>query len=100
MKTALIAIAALLAFSGTAVANQKLAQSKGCLGCHQIDKKVVGPAYKAVANKYKGDAKAQAHLVEVIQKGGKGVWGTIPMPPQGSVKPAEAAILAKWVLSL
>ncbi|NTV95313.1 MAG: c-type cytochrome [Thiobacillus sp.] len=100
MKVTLIVAAALLALSGSAMADQKLAQSKACLSCHQVEKKVVGPAFKDVANKYKGDAKAEEHLVNVIQNGGKGVWGNVPMPKQPSVKPEEAATLAKWVLSL
>lgn len=100
MKISLFAAAALLALSGSAMADQKLAQSKSCLSCHQVEKKVVGPAFKDVANKYKGDAKATDHLLQVIQKGGKGVWGTVPMPPQPQVKPDEAAALVKWVLSL
>lgn len=100
MKVTLIVAAALLALSGSAMADQKLAQSKACLSCHQVEKKVVGPALKDVANKYKGDAKAEEHLVNVIQNGGKGVWGNVPMPKQPMVKPDEAAALAKWVLSL
>ena len=100
MKVSLIVAASLLVLSGTAAADQKLAQTKACLSCHQVEKKVVGPAFKDVANKYKGDAKAQEHLLAVIQKGGKGVWGTVPMPPQPMVKPDEAATLVKWVLSL
>ncbi|MFM2406987.1 MAG: hypothetical protein RL223_4867 [Pseudomonadota bacterium] len=77
---------------------QALAQSKGCLACHAIDKKVVGPAYKEVAAKYKGDKSAEAKLTEKIIKGGAGVWGQMPMPPQ-SVTPAEAKVLVAWVLS-
>jgi cytochrome c len=100
MKVALIAAAALVAVSGSAMADEALAKKKACMSCHQVAKKVVGPSLKDVANKYKGDAKAEAHLTEVIQKGGKGVWGPVPMPPQPSVKPDEAAALAKWVMSL
>lgn len=100
MKVSLIAAAVLLAASGSAMADQAMAQKKACLSCHQVEKKVVGPALKDVANKYKGDAKAAEHLTTVIQKGGKGVWGNTPMPPQPMVKPDEAATLAKWVLSL
>ncbi len=92
--------ATLLAVTGSVAADQKLAQQKSCLSCHQIDRKVIGPAYKDVANRYKGDDGAEARLAEKIQKGGKGNWGTIPMPPNGSVSPEEAATLAKWVLSL
>lgn len=100
MKVSLIVTAALLALSGSAMADKKLAQDKACLSCHQVDKKVVGPAFKDVANKYKGDAKAAEHLMAVVQKGGKGVWGTVPMPPQPMVKPDEAEKLVHWVLSL
>ncbi|MDD3528330.1 MAG: c-type cytochrome [Gallionellaceae bacterium] len=100
MKATLIVAAALLAVSGSALADEALAKKKACMSCHQVAKKVVGPSLKDVANKYKGDAKAEAHLVSVIQNGGKGVWGNVPMPKQPMVKPDEAATLAKWVLSL
>jgi cytochrome c len=100
MKVTLIAAAALLALSGTAMADQKLAQNKACMSCHNMDKKIVGPSFKDIANKYKGDAKAAEHLANVIQHGGKGVWGNVPMPQQPMVKPDEATALAKWVLSL
>lgn len=100
MKYALIAAAALLTASGVVSADQNLAKSKACLSCHQVDKKVVGPAFKDVAAKYKGNADAKAHLLTVIQKGGKGVWGPVPMPPQPSVNAGDADKLATWVLSL
>lgn len=100
MKLQIVLTAALFTLAGGAAADQKLAQSKACLNCHQVDKKAVGPAFKDVANRYKGDATAEARLAETIMKGGKGNWGAVPMPPNVSVKPDEAAILAKWVLSL
>ena len=75
-----------------------LAQAKGCLVCHSADKKVIGPAYKDVAAKYKGDAGAAAKLALKVQKGGSGVWGTMPMPPN-NVTPEEAKTLVTWVLS-
>ncbi|MCP5267688.1 MAG: c-type cytochrome [Zoogloeaceae bacterium] len=74
-----------------------LAKSKNCLTCHQVDKKVVGPAYKDVAKKY--TAKDEAMLAEKIIKGGKGNWGAVPMPPN-KVTPEEAQKLANWILSL
>ncbi len=96
-----IVIAAVLALTaGIASADQSLAQKTGCMSCHQIEKKVVGPAYRDVAKKYKGDAKALEHLVGVIKKGGKGVWGTIPMPPHPQVSEENARKLATWILSL
>jgi cytochrome c len=65
----------------TANANQALAQKSGCLACHAVDKKILGPAYRDVAAKYKGQADAEAKLVAKVKKGGSGVWGPIPMPP-------------------
>ena len=79
-------------------AGMDLAKTKGCLACHAIDKKLVGPAYKDVAAKYAGDKTAAAKLAEKIQKGGVGVWGQIPMPAN-NVTPDEAKTLADWVLS-
>ena len=97
---ALIAITAGALFAQNALAADpaKLAQAKGCMACHQTDKKVVGPAYKDVAKKYAGQAGAADMLAAKIQKGGSGVWGTVPMPPN-NVTPAEAKELATWVLS-
>lgn len=65
---------------------------------HAVDKKLVGPSYKDVAAKYKGDAAAAEALATKIKAGGKGVWGQIPMPPN-NVTPDEAKKLATWVLS-
>ena len=66
-----------------------LAQSKNCLACHAVDKKLVGPAYTEVAKKYKGNKDAEAMLIKKVINGGGGVWGTIPMPPN-PVKEDEA----------
>ena len=96
---ALFALIAAVAVSAPALANQELAQKKNCLACHTVDKKVVGPAYKEVAAKYKGYKTAVAKLTEKIQKGGVGAWGQVPMPPN-PVTPDEAKTLATWVLSL
>ena len=74
-----------------------LAKSKGCLNCHAVDKKVVGPSYQDIAKKY--PAKDEAMLAEKVIKGGKGTWGPIPMPPN-KVTPEEANKLVKWILSL
>ncbi len=85
---------------GTAHADEKLAQSKNCLACHQVDKKLVGPAYMDVAAKYKGDKDAEAKLVKKVREGGTGVWGQIPMPPNPQVSDAEAHTLVKWILAM
>ena len=89
-----------LAVTGTALANEALARKKNCMACHTTEKKIVGPSYKDVARKYAGQKDAEARLAEKIVKGGKGSWGEVPMPPNATVKPDEAAALARWVLSL
>ena len=76
-----------------------LAQSKSCLGCHAMDRKVVGPSFTDVAAKYAGDLGAEARLAAKIRKGGSGVWGPVPMPGNGQISEAEAKQLAEWVLS-
>ena len=76
-----------------------LAQSKNCLACHAVDKKLVGPAYTEVAKKYKGNKDAEALLIKKVINGGGGVWGTIPMPPN-PVKEDEAKTLVSWILSM
>lgn len=77
----------------------KLATEKGCTACHAVNKKVIGPAYKDVAKKYKGDTKAADALAAKVVKGGSGVWGSIPMPPN-KVSDDEAKKLVAWILSL
>lgn len=77
-----------------------LAKKSGCLNCHSVDKKIVGPAYKDVAKKYKGNADAPAMLVKKVSDGGSGVWGAIPMPPnKGKISEADIKTLVNWVLS-
>ena len=92
--------AALLMTGTAALANADLAQKKGCLACHSVDNKIVGPAYKDVAKKYKGQKGADAKLTEKVLKGGKGSWGEIPMPANTQVTEAEAKQLVSWILSL
>lgn len=99
MKAIYVAmIAAGVAFAGQAQADQALATSKGCMACHKVDAKVVGPAYKDVAKKYSGDKGAEAKLVDKVMKGGSGVWGAVPMPAN-NVSKEEATKLVKWVLT-
>jgi len=99
MKRALMIMAAVAAVSAPALADEALAKSKNCMACHAVDKKLVGPAYKDVAKKYAGDAKAADMLAAKIIKGGSGVWGAIPMPANPQVNEADAKKLAAWVLS-
>lgn len=95
----MVAASALL-MVGTAQANPDLAKSSGCMNCHTVDKKLVGPAFKEVAAKYKDDAEAEAKLAEKVKKGSQGVWGPVPMPPNSNVSDANIKTLVQWVLSL
>lgn len=103
MKRTILAVlsaAVTLAVTSPAFADEALAKAKNCMACHAIDKKVVGPAYKDVAKKYAGDAKAADMLAAKVIKGGAGVWGPVPMPANAQVNEAESKKLVAWVLSL
>lgn len=80
-----------------AQADEALAKSKGCLTCHGVDKKIVGPAFKDVAAKYAGQ-NAVDTLTQKVMKGGGGVWGQMPMPAN-AVSQEDAKKLVEWVLS-
>jgi cytochrome c len=101
MKKYAAALAAfgLVAVASPALADEALAKKYACTACHAIDKKLVGPAYKDVAAKYKGDAKAAENLAAKVKKGGSGAWGPVPMPPNPNVPDADVAKLVNWVLS-
>jgi cytochrome c len=101
MKSVYIAMmaAAGIVMAGQAHADEALAKAKNCMSCHAIDKKLVGPSYKDVAAKYKGDKGAVAMLAAKVKAGGKGTWGAIPMPPN-NVTEDEAKKLVTWVLSI
>ena len=100
MKTLILTMLACtgMALGGQAQANADLAKSKNCMACHAMDKKVLGPGFRDVAAKYKGQKDAEAKLAASITKGSTGVWGPMAMPPN-AVTPAEALTLAKWVLA-
>ena len=89
----------LLAGSAIAADMPPLAKKNNCTACHAIDKKMVGPAWAEVAKKYKGDKGAEAKLVDKVKKGGKGVWGTMAMPPQAA-KEDDVKELVKFILAL
>lgn len=102
MKRVLLTFAALtvVTVSAPAIADEALAKSKNCLACHVVDKKLVGPAYKDVAKKNAGNAKAVDELANKILKGSSGVYGPVPMPANANVNPEEAKKLATWIMSL
>lgn len=79
---------------------EALAKQHNCLQCHTADKKILGPAYKEVAKKYKGNKDAAAMLVKNVKVGSKGTWGQIPMPPNGKLSDADATVLVEWILAM
>ena len=108
MKKSLIAVVAAAGMVLGASANaavdaakaKQLAQKYNCLACHAEDKKVIGPSYKDVAAKYKGDATAVTKLTDKVKKGGSGVWGPVPMPPNTQVSDADAKKMVELILAL
>lgn len=96
-------LAAATVLAGNAAADQALATSAGCMACHQVEMKVVGPAYKDVAAKYKGQEGAKDMLVQSAINGGTGKWGQIPMPPKGGrtdVSDEDIGKIVDWILTL
>ena len=95
----ILSVAAGAVFALPAQASEELAKKYMCLTCHQVDKKLVGPAFKEIAAKYASDKAAEGKMVDKVKKGGAGVWGQIPMPPNDKVPEADLKALVKWVLS-
>lgn len=103
MKVAAVVLAAAGVFAAGAVqadAGEDLLKKSGCTACHSNDKKIVGPAYKDVAAKYKGDAAAPAKLAAKAKAGGSGVWGQVPMPPNPAVNDADMKTMIAYILAL
>lgn len=104
MKKMIFAAAALaLMAAGSVQADQDLATQSGCMACHQVDTKVVGPAYKEVAAKYKDQEGAADMLTAKVIAGGVGTWGQVPMPPKGGradVSDDDVRKIVEWILTL
>ncbi|QWD69266.1 cytochrome c, class I [Polynucleobacter sp. VK25] len=75
-----------------------IAKQNACLGCHAINKKIVGPSFESVAQKYKSDSNAQTFLKNKIAKGGSGSWGVVPMPANAKLSDADLSVLTSWIL--
>ena len=102
MKHSFLLISTLLAgltASAPAWADMQLATSKNCMACHAAAVKLVGPSFKAVAEKYAGQKDAVDKLAVKIIKGGSGVWGPVPMPANAQVSQDDAKKLAAWILA-
>ncbi|XZG70390.1 c-type cytochrome [Chitinibacteraceae bacterium HSL-7] len=93
-----VLISGMLLAAGAQASPQLLAKYS-CTACHSVDAKIVGPAYKDVAKKYKGDKAAATKLEAKIKQGGSGVWGKVPMPANPAIPDADVKALAKWVLA-
>jgi cytochrome c len=85
--------------AGAAPAGYVVAQQNACLGCHTVDRKLVGPAFRDIAGKYKGDAGAQGQLEKKVRDGGSGVWGVIPMPSHPRMSDSDIQTVVSWVLA-
>lgn len=95
---AMLVAAVCTAAAGAALANPDLARQQGCLGCHAVTEKLVGPAFSEIAKRYAGKPEAAGMLAKSIVAGSKGVWGDMPMPPQPQLSAQQADVLARWVL--
>lgn len=84
----------------SAFADNTLLNKNGCMACHAIDSKLLGPAYKDVSVKYRGQNDAVDKLAKKIRAGGSGVWGQVPMPPHQHISEADAKKLAIYILSI
>jgi cytochrome c len=96
MKAIIISLALI---ATPAVADQALLKKNNCMACHAVDKKLVGPSYKDVANKYRGQSDAADKLAKKIRAGGAGVWGPMPMPAQPHVSETDAKTMATYILN-
>jgi cytochrome c len=94
----MVAAAGVLA-APVAQADEALLKKHNCTACHQMDKKVVGPAYNEVAKKYKGQKDIAVKLAEKVKKGGQGVWGPVPMPPNPQVPDADIKKMVDFILA-
>ena len=94
-----VLIASLALVATSAFADDALLKKNNCIACHAADKKLVGPSYKAVADKYRGQSDAADKLAKKIRAGGSGVWGAIPMPPHPQVSEADAKKMATYILN-
>ncbi|MEF3063248.1 c-type cytochrome [Pandoraea apista] len=75
-----------------------LADKNGCLACHGVTDKKIGPAFSEVATKYHGQSDATEKLVAKIRAGGAGNWGSMPMPPQAQVAETDVRTMVDWIL--
>lgn len=104
MRSSLKAALAALAFASSirVHASEQLMERSGCISCHRVDQKLIGPAFTEVAARYRGDSQAVSYLIQKIREGGEGVWGDIPMQPNDAEKISDADLkfVVEWLLKL
>lgn len=98
----LAALLGALAAAAPAQASEAIIKKARCIACHNVERKMMGPAYREVAARYRNDAEAPARLMAKVRNGGSGVWGDIPMPPNGTDKISDEDLQAaiRWILAL
>jgi cytochrome c len=89
----------LLLSTGQAAADEATAKANGCMACHALEKKLVGPGFKSIANKYKGDALVADKLAKAVRAGSKGIWGPVPMPAQAKISDADLKKVMAWIVA-
>ena len=94
-----VLVSAVRANAGDTPEIKELLQASGCLSCHSIEEKIVGPAFRSVAAKYASDADAVSTLSQSIKNGSRGKWGRMPMPPHSTLSNEDLTALASWVLT-
>ncbi len=75
-----------------------LATKSGCMACHGLKNKIVGPGYNEIVARYQGQPDAESRLIAKVKAGGQGVWGSIPMPPNAHLKDDDLTTLVRWIL--
>lgn len=88
-----------ISLSQPAADGRTVAQRQNCLACHSVDRKLVGPSFRDIATRYAGRADAVAVLTQKVRKGGSGVWGAVPMPPNTTIPDADLATVLNWILA-
>ncbi|WP_325442548.1 c-type cytochrome [Pusillimonas sp.] len=100
MASALAGVAVAASAASAQTVGLGLAQTSNCMSCHRVDRKVVGPGFTAIAERFAGNAEAVDYLAQRIINGSSGHWGPVPMPRQVHVSEKDAKTLAQWILSL
>ena len=88
----------LVVYCSSGFTSEELARQKNCIACHAVDKKLVGPAFNAISERYRGVPGAESKLVTTVLRGGSGNWGAIPQPPYPNLAEGDARTLVRWIL--